>query len=472
MSVEILDEIALPYIHWALEEGVWDGRSISWLESSDFIEEMGRRIEHLLESQDPESFGFSMLAARFAAIGAEGEELSLIEEEIRDLGISLQGKVIQAGFGKSCGKFWEKHKVAILIGVGVVSVITGVVIVTLCTGGTAGGAALAGGAAALDKMNSLKKDKEPSEPKKVVCDEGQVAISQEIKEDPLFQKSGFLPSLKTEEVAKLREITATIFPEEKSWPKWALETMGREVQRDGFEGMRVPSLPHREPSQVFLTEGTRLLEYRIGGINGMNTLLQGAGAHAQYIRGFTPNLSVEWVYNHSNSPLVDLAEVFAMNYPGYSPNTANLLRENWKVFHEENKQNPKAKYLQLCHSQGAIHVRNALQGAPEELRDRVIVVAIAPGAIIPKRLCHKSFNYASKNDIVPKGELVIQGLYNIGEDCRPNMLLPYLEDREELILLDSHPDAQGMDHDFQSKTFQEIIEVHVEKYLLREGDIK
>ena len=40
MSVEIFDEIALSYVHWALEEGVWDGRSISWLESSDFIDDL------------------------------------------------------------------------------------------------------------------------------------------------------------------------------------------------------------------------------------------------------------------------------------------------------------------------------------------------------------------------------------------------------------------------------------------------
>ena len=75
-------------------------------------------------------------------------------------------------------------------------------------------------------------------------------------------------------------------------------------------------------------------------------------------------------------------EILTMNYLGYSPHTAALLRKTFTDFHEANKDNPNAKYLQLCHSQGALHLRNALQGLPQEIRDRVIVLAIAPAAII------------------------------------------------------------------------------------------
>ena len=35
-----------------------------------------------------------------------------------------------------------------------------------------------------------------------------------------------------------------------------------------------------------------------------------------------------------------------------------------------------------CHSQGVIHVRNALIDYPEELRQRILVVAISPGGYI------------------------------------------------------------------------------------------
>jgi len=40
-----------------------------------------------------------------------------------------------------------------------------------------------------------------------------------------------------------------------------------------------------------------------------------------------------------------------------------------------------------------------------------------------------------------------------------------LENRDELILLDPHPDATGIDHDFESPTFKDTIEKHISKYL-------
>ena len=227
-----------------------------------------------------------------------------------------------------------------------------------------------------------------------------------------------------------------------------------------------------ETSRHLTTPGTPKKHLCIAGINGMNTSVQQATNHANYLNRFTPDQSISWVYNNSHGAVADLAEIFTLNYLGISPNTGQLLQENWTAFHEENKDNPHAKFLQFCHSQGAIHVRNALAGLPEEIRNRVIVVAIAPGAVVPKSLCYESFNYASKYDIVPHGELAFTSAFDSSETGISKRTEMVLELQNQLILLDPHPDAKGLDHDFQSPTFTDIIEKHIKNYIMNNGEYK
>src|SRR5690606_32872089 len=81
------------------------------------------------------------------------------------------------------------------------------------------------------------------------------------------------------------------------------------------------------------------------------------------------------------------------------------LKEAWVQFDEANKDNPGAKYLQICHSQGGAYVKKALEDSHQEIRDRVIVVNIAIATIIPDDLCYHSYNYASENDYANLGEM-------------------------------------------------------------------
>ncbi len=233
-----------------------------------------------------------------------------------------------------------------------------------------------------------------------------------------------------------------------------------------------PTDPAPQKSMNYITEGTRPTTWRIGGINGMATSYEEMKERREYINQFVPGQSIDWVYNKSNSPPIDLCEIFTCNYPGFSPNTAALLIDNWTKFHEENPSNPNAKYLQFCHSQGAIHLNNALMKATPDIRDRVIVVAIGPGKIVPKELCFNSFNYASKSDLVPLGALFQAGLFDVEEVGVSNRVQLALKDREQLILLDPDPDAKGMDHDFMSPTFRRIIEKHINSYIMDKGEYK
>lgn len=237
-----------------------------------------------------------------------------------------------------------------------------------------------------------------------------------------------------------------------------------------FAEPKKPAFPDPEKSINVKTAGTNPPHIGIGFMNGINTPFKGTEeGNAAYLKQFAGEHSIDWTYNRTNAPWNDVGEVFALNYFGCSPKTAKLAIANWTEFHERNKDNPQAKYLQFCHSQGAIHIRNGLEQAPQEIRDRVIVVAIAPGAIITPDLCFQSFNYASKRDVVPYGELVFASGLDPNECGISKVTQDVLERRQHLILLDPHPEAPLFDHDFQSKTFADIIDDHMRKYLKQKG---
>jgi hypothetical protein len=210
----------------------------------------------------------------------------------------------------------------------------------------------------------------------------------------------------------------------------------------------------------------------IGWINGMANSFDDFKASGLYIQKLAGGSQVSGIYNHSHTIAVDLLEAACLNHLfEYSPVTAKLLQKEWQDFHEYNADNPNAKLLQICHSQGAIHVKNALQNCPAEIRDRIIVIAIAPGAIVPDKLCFKAYNYASERDIVYKFEpsrpTLLPGV--IDDVLIPRFGDPILPAREELIILPSHPEATGIDHEFISLTFQPLIEKALEHYTERQG---
>ena len=225
---------------------------------------------------------------------------------------------------------------------------------------------------------------------------------------------------------------------------------------------------HRLP-----TLGTPTEELLILGINGVYTTLADARSNQAYIKSLiSSDHGIDYIYNHSNSYLIDILEVFFLNYNGYSPNTARLLIEAWGHFHEYHRNNPSKKILQPCHSQGAIHVYNALLQSPQEIRDRVIVIAIAPGKVVPKTLCHASYNYASKRDFLHCGEILYFNEPGTNEFGVSEHVTKILEHYEQLILLDPHPKAIGIDHHFQSPTFKEKLREHLQRYIEQNGEFQ
>lgn len=265
------------------------------------------------------------------------------------------------------------------------------------------------------------------------------------------------------------EIETCVPQKNSSWIVNFLDRIGKEVI-DSFDP-HTP-LPIQEVSSRFTILGNGFVDLGLGGINGIATNLSDAKAHAEYLSKLANGHSVDWIHNCSHGSLIDLIEVFTMNFLGASPNTAKLLQESWGEFHLKNMENADAKYLQFCHSQGAIHVRNALKDLPKEIRDRIIVIAIAPAVIISKDLCYDAYNYASKRDVVNYGELCYASGFDMSE-CGVSKTVEMLMNlRKELILLDPHPEATGMDHDFQSPTFIKTIIKHLKEHINRNGMYK
>ncbi|MES2273603.1 MAG: hypothetical protein V4487_05390 [Chlamydiota bacterium] len=439
MSAEIGIDPAffLDYTSWMLETGLWNGRPITWKEAPAFQNEIETKIVRLLFSQDPSSLQFQQMAIWLAQMGTLPENQAFLARDIQALKLSPHEVFVQAGLGKFFSNLWKNHKTEIIIGLGVVGVVGTIVVVSAYSGGAATGAAVAAGGAVLDGLlNSaepdrpspntcpVQKQKEPpAQPNTIYLDNGVLINGRFFSHREIFD-----PSHRESFYSSLNPNYVNSTPSPSGPPHFFHQAELPPPLPPALDRSRVAE-PLRQKEFDPVTSSTLSLQNlkdlektalgkspcRIGGINGMNTSPAEAAAHAEYLKTFTSGRDIDWVYNRTHGPALDLAEIFTLNYLGNSPNTAEKLRGNWSSFHEENKENPKAKYLQFCHSQGAIHVRNALLDLPKEIANRVIVVAIAPGAIVPRELCFNSFNYASKGDIVPFGELFFAGALDTNE---------------------------------------------------------
>jgi len=108
----------------------------------------------------------------------------------------------------------------------------------------------------------------------------------------------------------------------------------------------------------------------------------------------------------------------------------------------------------ICHSQGAIHVRNALLDYPPELRERILIVAIAPAAYIYQETCAKVIHYRAEwwRDFVPRFD-------RAGAK----------REKDSIFTLKSHPDASIFDHEFISPTYEKKLAENIASYIDSHG---
>lgn len=131
----------------------------------------------------------------------------------------------------------------------------------------------------------------------------------------------------------------------------------------------------------------------------------------------------------------------------YAP-PVHVLKNDWDRFITTHESD--AKFLQISHREGALHVYNALLTSPEPVRQSVISLAIAPVVIIPEELCFESYNHMSERDFITH-------LDAIGE----------LEHGNELTILP--PEAGFWNYDISSPIFESPLQRHITDYIENYG---
>src|SRR5262249_35061225 len=137
-----------------------------------------------------------------------------------------------------------------------------------------------------------------------------------------------------------------------------------------------------------------------GFVNGIMNSFDEAKETARYLSALAGGYNVHAVYNASHGPKWDLYECdLGLNFKATEP--GRQIHKMWNSFFEKSSKN--AKFLMICHSQGAIHVRNALLDYSPTLRERILVVAIAPAGYIYQVSCATVTHYraAFYRDFIP-----------------------------------------------------------------------
>ncbi len=211
----------------------------------------------------------------------------------------------------------------------------------------------------------------------------------------------------------------------------------------------------------------------IGFINGIDNSKEYAMSSVDYIHSLAQGYSVDLFYNQTNGFYYDLLEAMVCVDVDIFSKEVNQLKEAWNQFDEMNRGNLDAKFLQICHSQGGAYVKKALEESSQEIRNRVIVVNIAVATIIPSRLCHQSYNYASENDYLNLGEML--KAYNPHLTIGLKQWAQMIKYRDEIIWLEGSSGPWWvpeilyqffyMHHDFRDPVFQQVIADHITDYL-------
>lgn len=185
------------------------------------------------------------------------------------------------------------------------------------------------------------------------------------------------------------------------------------------------------------------------------------------------------IYNQTNGVVIDFLEAIFFNTFGFSPITSGEIQKTVADFHKSNLDKPDLKLMLPCHSAGAIHTNNALSSLPKHLKDRVIVVAVAPGGPVDAANCHKVLPLVSEGDIVPKlhfipesiiakfAEMMPPDLLNSSDDpdLKPS-LYPKKEAYDRIEKLGANPEpSDRFTHSFKNKTYRDELTKHLTNYI-------
>ncbi len=165
-----------------------------------------------------------------------------------------------------------------------------------------------------------------------------------------------------------------------------------------YEGFEPPRLETR--SNCFDLGKPSPNRGKISYINGIGTTFERARYDAYRLSdSVAQGKNLECVYNATHEAYGSKVCESILGQGGISTTPVRLLLEQWQDFF--NSVPLGECYLQICYSQGAIHVKNALDALPPELRERICVIALAPAAFIPYCKGCQVIHFFKASDPIP-----------------------------------------------------------------------
>ena len=127
--------------------------------------------------------------------------------------------------------------------------------------------------------------------------------------------------------------------------------------------------------------------------NGYNDCLE-SSTHL----GILLNHNVMITHSGTFGPFYDYERYLCARF-GFTCEITTKIHESWNRYFDKN---PDGYIFWVCHSRGAVDTANALATFSEELRQRIVVVAVAPGGLIDPNLCHSVVHLIASEDLVPR----------------------------------------------------------------------
>ncbi len=203
------------------------------------------------------------------------------------------------------------------------------------------------------------------------------------------------------------------------------------------------------PSCAFQLDRAELALGQIGLHNGMYTSFTKAYNDAcKLSTDCAQGHNLHCVYSATINPGWDVTSA-VLGQGGIATPPVIKLLEQWQDFFEKEEN---GRLLQICHSRGAVEVNNALSFLPEELKQRIIVIAVAPACLIAIDQAYKVIN------------LVILADPTIQVAANRDLL-----DSEHTIKLDSHSDTINP-HDMHGSSYRSKLAPMIDTYI-RTNDI-
>jgi|GEM_PF-3378857 len=197
-------------------------------------------------------------------------------------------------------------------------------------------------------------------------------------------------------------------------------------------------------------------------VNGINTTYKETTEMANRISEYSGGHNVHFVYNQTHGYKNDLQECL-LNLQGHYSKASKLITSFAETMH--NRHGEKMRLLLISHSQGGIHLHNALEHLNPEIRKCIHVINIAGARNIPIEFAKSSINYRahSNRDFIPYLQYMTAALHP-----NPSVFASRTENAN-IRTLKSHPNAPLFDHSFLSPTYQDDLEEGINRFLENGG---